>query len=206
MQAASCRRGAVVGGVRLSDGRPSFHGRLRGANFCRRALANNGKLAYQCSPMSVARPLPERNLGFLLAEINRMARKEFDRRVRHLGLTRAQWLFLFFLGQQPGATQSDLAELLQMEKISVSRQARRLEQAGWIERRARRDDGRAYQLRLTPRAARIAAQLNGHAVDLRADFLRGLSQARRAELLDALLLIKGNLLRLGQSAQTRSFS
>jgi DNA-binding MarR family transcriptional regulator len=151
--------------------------------------------------MAAHRPQTANNLGFLLAEVNRMARKEFDRRVRYLGLTRAQWLFLFFLGRQPGATQSDLAEMLQMEKISVSRQARRLEDAGWIRRRAHRHDGRAYRLQLTPRAARIAAKLDGHAQDLRADYLRGLSAPRQAALVDALTLIKGNLLRLGHAAR-----
>ena len=151
--------------------------------------------------MAAPRPQTENNLGFLLAEVNRMARKEFDRRVRYLGLTRAQWLFLFFLGRQPGATQSDLAEMLQMEKISVSRQARRLEDAGWIKRREHRQDGRAYRLLLTPRAARIAARLNGHALALRTDYLRGLSAARQAALVEALTLIKGNLLRLGQAAR-----
>src|SRR5258708_17412524 len=101
----------------------------------------------------------DRNLAFLLAEVNRLARREFDRRVRHLDLTRAQWLFLFNLGRHPGVTQSELAELLQMERISVSRQAGRLEKAGWIERRNHAADGRAYHLCLTRRAERNFSQL-----------------------------------------------
>ena len=54
--------------------------------------------------MSAARPSIERNFGFLFADISRLARKEFDRRVRDLGLTRAQWLFLYYLSRQPGCT------------------------------------------------------------------------------------------------------
>lgn len=151
--------------------------------------------------MSALRPAPERQLGSLLAEINRLARREFDRRVRPLGLTRAQWLFLYHLGRQPGATQSDLAELLQMEKISVSRQAARLNSAGWIHRRDHPADGRAYHLYLTPRSERIFKQLEALAARLRAEFLDGLSSARREKLLDDLALIKANLLRLDATAR-----
>jgi len=150
--------------------------------------------------MSALRANNERHLGFLLSDINRLARREFDRRVRHLGLTRAQWLFLFYLDRQPGATQSELAELLQMEKISVSRQATRLERAGWIERRDSREDGRAYHLHLTPRASRIVEKLDGMATALRTDFLRGLPQARRAALLSDLSRIKANLLELDHAS------
>ncbi|SDS01807.1 MarR family transcriptional regulator [Opitutus sp. GAS368] len=138
----------------------------------------------------------DRNLASLLAEVNRLARREFDRRVRHLDLTRAQWLFLFHLGRKPGATQSELAELLQMERISVSRQAGRLEKAGWIERRNHAADGRAYHLSLTRRAEKIFAKLETLAGELRADYLRGLPPPRRTALLDDLAHIKANLLRL----------
>ncbi len=150
--------------------------------------------------MSALRANTERHLGFLLSDISRLARREFDRRVRHLGLTRAQWLFLFHLNRQPGATQSELAEQLQMEKISVSRQADRLERAGWIERRDSREDGRAYHLYLTPRAGRIVEKLDGMATELRDDYLRGLPQARRTALFTDLSRIKANLLELDHAA------
>ena len=146
--------------------------------------------------MSALRPNVERSLGFLLADISRMARKEFDRRVRDLGLTRAQWLFLYYLARQPGCTQSDLAELLQMERITISRQAKRLEKAGWIRRADHAADGRAYHLDLTARAERIIVRLDERADRLRDDYLQGLSPRRRHSLLTDLTLITANLLRL----------
>jgi len=146
--------------------------------------------------MSAARRQVERNLGFLFADISRLARKEFDRRVRDLGLTRAQWLFLYYLSRQPGCTQSELAELLQMEKITVSRQAKRLEKAGWIARGDHAEDARAYHLVLTPRAERIIARLEERADRLRQDYLDGISIPRRSTLLADLTRIKANLVRL----------
>ena len=151
--------------------------------------------------MPASRSALERNLGFLLADVSRLARKEFDRRVRDLGLTRAQWLFLYYLARQPGCTQSDLAELLQMEKITVSRQAKRLEKAGWIRRGDHADDARAYHLQLTPRAAGVIARLKDRADRLRRDYLEGIPGPRRAGLLADLSLIKNNLLRFGAKAR-----
>ena len=52
----------------------------------------------------------DRHLGFVIGDISRLARKEFDRRIRGLRLTRAQWLFLYHLARRPGCTQSELAE------------------------------------------------------------------------------------------------
>lgn len=146
--------------------------------------------------MAADRPNLERNLGLLLADINRLARKAFDRRVRDLGLTRAQWMFLLNLSRQPGCTQSELAELLQMEKVSVSRQAMRLEKAGWIRRQDHAADGRAYHLELTARAAGVIARLDDRAERLRSDYLTGIPPLRRAALASDLATIKANLLQL----------
>jgi len=146
--------------------------------------------------MPAARPNLERNLGALLSDISRLARKEFDRRVRDLGLTRAQWLFLYCLARHPGCSQSELAEILQMQKISVSRQAGRMEKAGWIRRGDHAVDARAYQLKLTPRAERIITRLDDRADRLRNDYLEGIPGPRRTALVADLATIKANLLEL----------
>lgn len=142
----------------------------------------------------------DRSLGFIFSDISRLARKEFDRRVAGLELTRSQWLFLYHLARQPGCTQSELAESLQMERISVSRQASRLERAGWIERRDHQRDGRAYHLHLTPKAERIALRLTGLAGRLREDYLSGLPATRRTALINDLLHVKTNLLQMEANA------
>jgi MarR family transcriptional regulator for hemolysin len=146
----------------------------------------------------------ERSLGFVLSDITRLARKEFDRRVRPLRLTRAQWLFLYYVARQPGCTQADLADAMQMEKITIGRQAARLLRTGWIVRRDHAEDGRAYRLQLSAKAERIVAQLADMATRLRQDYLRGLPAARRTALIDDLLHIKANLLRMDAAARKPS--
>ena len=129
-------------------------------------------------------------------DISRLMRQEFDRRVESFGLTRAQWLFLFYVARQPGCTQSGLADELQVQKITVSRQADRLERAGWVERREDADDGRAYHLYLRPKAVRVVTQLAAVAEQLRNEYLSPVPPARRETLIDDLLRVKANLLRL----------
>ncbi len=138
----------------------------------------------------------ENSFGFLLNDISRLARKEFDRRVRHLGITRAQWLFLFYVARQPGCTQSELADTLQIQKITVSRHAERLVRARWLQRRDNAHDGRAYHLYLTAKAERIVERLSDVAVALREEYLEGIPAARRDALMDDLHRVKTNLLAL----------
>lgn len=145
----------------------------------------------------------DRHLGFVLGDISRLARREFERRARKLRLTRAQWLFLYHLARQPGCTQSELAESLQMERITISRQAARLEKAGWIERRDHAEDGRAYHLHLTPKAERMTRRLETLAGRLREDYLSGLPALRRQALIADLLHIKTNLLQMEARVRPR---
>ena len=140
-------------------------------------------------------------LGFLISDLNRLMRREFDRRVRSLHLTRAQWLFIVHLVRQPGCTQSDLAESMQVEKITVSRQAARLTRAGWIRRTAHASDARAYRLQPTPKALRLYAELDRRAAHLRAEYLVGLPAERLPALLHDLSLIKTHLLHLDAAAK-----
>ncbi|HWA11179.1 MAG TPA: MarR family transcriptional regulator [Opitutaceae bacterium] len=146
--------------------------------------------------MSLDIPNYERGLGFVLNDVSRLLRKEFDRRVRGFGLTRAQWMLLAYAAREPGATQSDLAEILQQEKITVSRQASRLEKNGWLERHDHAADGRAYRLQLTPKAKEMVARLAKVAEELRLDALSGFPAARREALINDLLRVKANLLRM----------
>src|SRR6185503_3600133 len=121
----------------------------------------------------------EQTFGFILSDISRLARTEFDRRVRDLNVTRAQWMVLMHLARRPGCTQSDLADAMQMQKITVGRHIERLLRAGWIERRDHAEDGRAYHLYLSRKAEPLIEKLTGVADELRGEFMRGLNSARR---------------------------
>ena len=86
-------------------------------------------------------------------------RTVFDRRVRRLGLTRAQWLMLTRLYRRPGTSQTELAEMLEVDRASAGRMIDRMEKGGWVERRADPIDRRVKRLHLTAEARRVHARM-----------------------------------------------
>ena len=101
----------------------------------------------------------ERHLGFLISDVARLMRTTFERRARRLGLTRSQWLVINRLHRHPGATQSELAEMIEVEKATAGRMVDRMEKKGWVVRRADAADRRVNRLHLTAEADLIRVQL-----------------------------------------------
>jgi DNA-binding MarR family transcriptional regulator len=98
-------------------------------------------------------------IGYVLSDVARLMRTVFDRRARDMGLTRAQWLVLTRLYRRPGASQSELAEMLEVDRASAGRMIDRMEKGGWLERRHDGGDRRVWRLYLTGEARRIHARM-----------------------------------------------
>jgi MarR family transcriptional regulator for hemolysin len=98
-------------------------------------------------------------LPFEIAETAHALRKAFDRRAVGMGVTRAQWKVLFRLQRQPGMRQIELADMLDIEPITLSRIVDRLEEAELVERVADPADRRAWRLHVTARAQPLIAKL-----------------------------------------------
>lgn len=136
---------------------------------------------------------PEQGFGFLLHDIARHLRKRFDQRARVLGLSRAQWQVLAHLHRHEGINQRGLAEILEIESVTLGRLVDRLEAAGWIERRADPGDRRARRLYTTPKVAPVLERMWALGALTREEALAGLGQAERIMLLAALEKIRANL-------------
>ena len=147
-------------------------------------------------------------LGPLLSEISRLLRREFDRRLADSGvqLTRAQWLILYHIARAQGSTQTDLADALELERMTVGRHAARLENEGWLERRADALDARVYRLHLRPKAERTLARLEPIVAKMRRDYFAGVDPERREALWQDLLKIKENLLSFSGAASAATFT
>ena len=98
-------------------------------------------------------------LGFLLHDATRLIRRRFELRGQAFGLSSAQWRLLVHLVREGSASQARIAELLEIEPISVSRLVDRMEQAGWVERRASRGDQRLVEVHLTPAGRALGRRL-----------------------------------------------
>jgi len=139
-------------------------------------------------------PDSQPTLGFLLNDVARLLRKRFEQRARGLGLTRAQWQVLAYLANNEGIHQGGLAELLEVEPITLVRILDRLEGHALIERRRHPTDRRIWLLYLTAAAHPILAQMRGLGELTRGEALEGLSDAQRAQLLRMLATMKTNLI------------
>ena len=137
------------------------------------------------------------NLGFLLADVSRLMRRQFQKRLEGNTLTFAQARVLLHLSRSPGMRQVELAEILEMQPISLIRVIDPLQEQGLLERRADPTDRRAYQLFLTPAATPHLQAIKSVADSLRGDVLGSLSEQETVILHDVL-----NRLRTKLSSQT----
>ncbi len=135
----------------------------------------------------------EQSFGFLLHDIARLMRKKFDQRAKALGLSRSQWQVLVHLSRHEGINQSGLAEILEIENITLGRLIDRMEEAGWVERRPDPRDRRARLLFMTEKVAPVMERMFSIAEETRNDALAGLPPAQREMLLDALRFVRSNL-------------
>ena len=135
----------------------------------------------------------QRSFGFLLYDSARLLRRDFDRRARAIGLTRAQWSVLAHLSRNEGISQAGLAEILDIEPITLVRLLDRLEESGWVERRPHPTDRRVYTLYVTAKAWPVIDQIRALAAETRALALAGVADADRARLVELLARIRANL-------------
>jgi DNA-binding MarR family transcriptional regulator len=140
---------------------------------------------------------------YLLFDVMRLLRKHFDRRAAPLGLTRAQWRALKAIHREPGQSQAELAEFLEMEAIPVGRVIDRLVQAGFVERRADPNDRRRWRLHHLPKARGVLDTMETIGAALRAEALADVDQDDHAAMLRALETIKANLVALDEPSEKK---
>ena len=129
----------------------------------------------------------------VLGDVLRLARRAFDARARAIGVTRAQWQVLIMLKRHEGVNQGKLAELLDVEPITVCRMVDRLQEADLVERRSDPSDRRSWRLFLTAKAADLLAHLQPLGEQLEAEAFAGIDAAERAAVIATLERLRSNL-------------
>jgi MarR family transcriptional regulator, transcriptional regulator for hemolysin len=129
-------------------------------------------------------------VGVVISDVARLLRTAFDRRVRELGITRAQWLVLTRLHRHPGVSQSELADLMEVERASAGRMIDRMETNGWVERRALNGDRRVKRVYLTVEAEQVHRRIWRIAEATVEDALSDLSAPEAAQLMSLLERVK----------------
>lgn len=135
----------------------------------------------------------EREIAFNIMDVARMLRTYADQRGRQFGISRAQWTVLVRLDRCEGLKQSELADILDLQPISLTRLLDRLAENGLIERRPDPNDRRAKRLYLTPAARPLLAKLSNLALEMMETVLDGLDDEANTRLLRDLTTMKDNL-------------
>jgi MarR family transcriptional regulator, transcriptional regulator for hemolysin len=134
-----------------------------------------------------------REFAFTLNDVARMLRTYADHKAAQFGITRAQWVVLVRLDRSEGLKQSELAEVLDLQPISLTRLLDKLCECGLIERRPDPVDRRAKRLFLTPAARPLLEKLGDLGEELMATALAGVERASVEQMVAQLGIVKENL-------------
>ena len=132
---------------------------------------------------------PANASGFLLHDVARLMRKNFNRRVSSIGMTQEQCRVILQLSRHEGIQQVGLAELLEIKPITLARLLDKLEEHELIERRRDQNDRRAFCLYLTSAAHAVLKEIMAVGVATRVDANRNIP----AEDLEVFFAVLGKL-------------
>src|SRR5215471_14418532 len=136
---------------------------------------------------------PNRELAFSINDVARLLRTHADQKAAQFGMTRAKWAVLSRLDRFEGLKQNELADMLDLQPITLTRLLDRLSENGLIERRADPDDRRANRLYLTPAARPLLEQLGELGEELMTTALAGVDRDSIERMVAQLATVKENL-------------
>ncbi|WP_382264678.1 MarR family winged helix-turn-helix transcriptional regulator [Hoeflea alexandrii] len=132
-------------------------------------------------------------MGFLIHDVGRLLRRNFEKRGQEHGLSSAQWRLLVRVVREQNPTQARLAELMEIEPISVSRLVDRMEQGGWVKRCAHETDRRVNRVVPTDKSLAAYSTIKAVAADVFEEALTGVGEDQRQALMSALVVMVNNL-------------
>lgn len=136
----------------------------------------------------------EANIGFIISDLARLMKTGFDRRIKTMGLTRAQWLLLAHLYRADGLTQTELAETADLERATVGKTIERLEEADWVYRKNDTKDRRLKRIYLTQKFEPYIQELQKNSHDLINEAFGHLSDKKFDQLVEDLQKARSKLL------------
>ncbi|MET0986639.1 MAG: MarR family transcriptional regulator [Steroidobacteraceae bacterium] len=144
-------------------------------------------------------------LGFLIHDVSRLRRLAFDQLMKPIGVTRSQWWVIAYLSRHDGMKQTELADMLDVGRVSLGALVDRLEASKCVVRKPDPTDRRAKLVFLTPTAHKLLSDMRQAEDGMNARILRGVSAQQRAALVELLAHLKHNLMEVvaGESTAQR---
>ncbi len=137
---------------------------------------------------------PDISLGFLMHDVSRLMRRNFNRRAQEMGLTITQGRVIIHLERNEGLSQVELASVLEVQPITLTRLIDRMEDSQWVERRPHPSDRRAVQLFLTDKIQPMLADIKAMLRQTLEETISGIAEGRQHQFLETLGQMKQTLL------------
>jgi MarR family transcriptional regulator for hemolysin len=136
----------------------------------------------------------EERFGKAIGDISRAWNDKLDQRLKPLGLSQSKWRALLYVSRVPaGINQTDLARMLAIEAPTLTRLVKLLEEEGWVTRRPLPGDARCKMVRLTAKARKTVALIEGEVIRLRAETVGRLTPDQLAAGFDAMQALQRHL-------------
>jgi len=142
---------------------------------------------------------PDDSIGFLISDVARLLRKNFNRRMQSSGLTQEQCRAILHLSRSEGIRQVELADLMEIRPITLARLLDKLQENGLVERRRDTEDRRAFRLYLTDAARDVLEKILAIGVATREDANKDVPAADLETMYTVLNRLKANLLRVEEA-------
>jgi DNA-binding MarR family transcriptional regulator len=135
-------------------------------------------------------------IGFLIHDVSRLRRTAFDQRMKPLGITRSQWWVLTGVSRhgEAGITQTELAKVLDLGKVALGGLIDRLEERGFVQRRADVQDRRINRVYLMPKGNNVLEKMQKVGIEMNAKVMSGISLDQQHVLAEMLHTMKANLI------------
>ena len=142
----------------------------------------------------------EFRIGFLVHDVSRVRRTLFDNEMKPLGMTRSRWWVLAQLSRSlrykgvDGMLQTELAEIMEVGKVTIGGLIDHLEAAGYVERRPDPNDRRAKRVVITQKGREAMTQMSEVGRRLNISVLDGIAPEDVKIAEEVLAKMKSNIL------------
>lgn len=147
-----------------------------------------------CNKRPLPPPPPRGNIGAKIGFISRKSKNYFNQVVSEEGLFAGQHHIIMMLERVGCATVSQIAEEMRTTSATASVSIKRLEKAGFVEKRSSESDARITKIYLTDKALAVTQRIKAKMDEAEESLTQGLTQEEKYQLSDLLDKVVNNII------------
>lgn len=135
----------------------------------------------------------EQPFGRILSIIAKSYLQSLNRMLSELDIERSYFALILIENAEGKITQQELADLLEIDKVTMLRSIDYLSAKGYVKRLRNNNDRRKYSLELTEKAVKALPKIKSAFLDMNNITLKGITEDQISELKSVLKIISNNL-------------